>query len=139
MLGVELTPAPSANGEYAGFVLLSRRDSQRRFLGVKQTWCLILQADKTLESAFLLRASLDQGTDQTVVLAARRAGSADLALVQALGDVFPKIFVKDTFVDIIFISEQQELQARAVAKPFYAAGKPAGMGGSHRPRAEGHK
>ena len=38
-----------------------------------------------------------------------------LALVQALGLVFLDTFVMDVSVDIIFISEQHELQARAAA------------------------
>lgn len=88
----------------------------------KEQWSLILQADRNVEAAFLVRVSLDRSTEQTVVLAVRRTGGPYLALIKALGDVFRGIFVKDVFVDIIFISEQQELQARVVAKPFYVLG-----------------
>ena len=65
------------------------------------------------------RVLLGSNSDQTVVLALRRPEGPNLGLVQPLADTFRRTFVKDAFVDIVFISEEHELQARAVAKPFH--------------------
>jgi len=88
---------------------------------LKARWREILAADGNITAAYLVRVSGDQRAEQTVVLAIRSRSGPDGALIGALGDQFRGCLSKDTFVDILFMSEPQERSVRAIANPFYAA------------------
>jgi hypothetical protein len=41
-------------------------------------------------------------------------------VVRRVGEIFSRLFAKDVFPDILFISQEQEAELKKVCRPFYA-------------------
>lgn len=74
-----------------------------------------------VERAYLVRVEYDDPNAYNVALCLRTiSGDEDRALVSAVGVIFEAIFGAHCQMDIVFLSEQQEREAGAVCRPFFA-------------------
>ena len=70
-------------------------------------------------------AQVISGDQVGVALCLKTRYGADPNLVREIGSIFASIFAKKAHLDILFLSESQELVLRNVCAPFYAATAPA--------------
>jgi len=70
-----------------------------------------------VERAYL--AQVVSGDQAGVALCMRVRHGADQNLVQEVGSIFASLFATQTHLDILFLSEFQELALRNVCAPFY--------------------
>ena len=70
-------------------------------------------------------AQVVSGDQVGVALCMKARHGADRDLVREIGSIFASIFAKQAHLDILFLSEAQELALRNVCAPFYTATVPA--------------
>jgi SseB protein C-terminal domain len=74
----------------------------------------------TIRSAYLARVSYGDSQENSVALCLNVADKkSDGHLASVLGQVFSKIFDDSQALDIIFLSEEQEVEVRHVCAAFY--------------------
>jgi hypothetical protein len=100
--------------------------SQLRFLGeqdgvperlLKSRLTEFFQRDKSVCRAYLAKASLEEQIG--VALCLRTKFGADRGLAQKIGAIFGTIFNAQEHLDIIFLSDQQELELIKVCSAFF--------------------
>jgi len=74
-----------------------------------------------VQRAFLVRAIFDDTQAPEVVLAIRSTTGPDEQFVDEIGRKFGQIFNRPAHLDIMFLSPEQEAEASAVCRAFYAS------------------
>ncbi len=80
----------------------------------------VLEQQGQIQRAYLVRASASPNGSPGVVLALRGTDPRnEMAIVEAVGAVFARLFNRDEHLDILFLDEDGEQQARTVGTPFF--------------------
>jgi hypothetical protein len=87
---------------------------------LKSQWRTILAGYPNVTRAYLAIVSFD-GVAGTPALCISSRSSETPQLVDALAAPFQQLFNKQVFLEIMFMSEEQEYQVRNVCRPFYEA------------------
>lgn len=110
----------SSAGKITGIRFLAEQDGppERK---LKEPLVALLFEDSAVESAYLVQAELSRGTTKegSVVLGIRRPRSDSPELRKRIGSVFAAIFAKTCFMDVAFLTPENECDVAAVAEPFY--------------------
>lgn len=88
---------------------------------MKERLTSVLCDDTAVDSAYLVLAQLSQGTatSVSVVLAIRRAQRRSPLLCTRVQITFAALFAKAAHLGIVFVTQEDERDAAAVAKAFY--------------------
>ena len=79
----------------------------------------LFRQDKTIIAAYLARADIGSGSI-SVVLGLRAIGRPDKRVIGRVGAIFASIFAWQEHLDILFLSETQEVQLRQICRPFFS-------------------
>jgi hypothetical protein len=71
-----------------------------------------------IERAYL--AQISSGNQAGVALCLKTRHGQNPDLMREIGTIFSAIFARQAHLDILFLSESQELALRSVCAPFYA-------------------
>ena len=105
-----------------------RVEQQLRFVGervgpperqLKTALVALLASHPNIQRAYLVRVVFNDSTPHDIVLALRSVSGADAQFVREAGNLFAQQFRRDAYLDIMFMSEEQEIQAAGVCRPFY--------------------
>lgn len=100
---------------------------------MKSLWSEFFRAREDVAAAYLLCVRFP-AQQQTCVALCLRADAKDRAtLISFVSDAFRQMFDPDESLSLMFLSDDEERRARAVAMPFYAAGH--ATASAPRPRA----
>jgi hypothetical protein len=72
-----------------------------------------------IERAYLVRTRLGNDNQDTVALCLRSGNPDRDKMASEVGSVFSRLFNTKEHLDILFIDDEQELQLRAVCRPFF--------------------
>ena len=107
----------------------SRIEPQLRFVGqfdgpleldLRMLWTPVLATTRAVRSAYLAMISTDGGTTSLPVLCVCQTLEAEqLPLVEELGALFQKRFQQGLWFDFVFPDARQEVELKAVCRPFY--------------------
>lgn len=76
--------------------------------------------DKRVVRAYLARANSDRDESVDVILGLRTHFGPDPRLAKQVGKIFASIFSDTEHLDIIFLTEEQEVRVAAACRPFFA-------------------
>jgi len=119
------------------------RVPQLRFLGeqdgppereLKFRLAQFFQSDQSVTTAYLARVTYG-GESFAVALCLRVRFAFEGALIEELGKIFASIFGSHEHLDIIFLSETQEVELAIVCKPFFQVGNREPDDGGIQPRS----
>ena len=77
--------------------------------------------DITVKRAYLSRVLACDDALPSVALCLRLERPTDTGLVDRVAELFQRMFNRDTYLEIIFLSDQQEQELARVCRPFYNA------------------
>jgi hypothetical protein len=69
--------------------------------------------------AYLARVNLGGGTGVSVILGLRTQHGADKALAERVGSIFGSVFSATEYLDIVFLTGEQETELAKVCKAFF--------------------
>jgi hypothetical protein len=78
----------------------------------------LLRQNADVERAYLAKA-VNDGEETVMLCLATSADAPDLRLPPQIGKIFKTIFSAKDHLDVLFLSEDQEVQLIQVCKPFY--------------------
>ncbi len=79
----------------------------------------ILERFPSVRRAYLARVGY-QPDGQTAVAICMYSDHPNVAVARAIGDAFRALFAKESFVDMFFMSAEQDVDAARVCRPFYS-------------------
>jgi hypothetical protein len=80
----------------------------------------LLEQGAKVARAYLARVEYEDPSAYNVALCLRTVGgNEDITLVSSVGVVFESIFGAHCHMDIVFLSEDQERELKAVCRPFF--------------------
>lgn len=79
----------------------------------------ILERFPSVQRAYLARVGY-QPAGQTAVAICMYSDHPNVAAAGAIGDAFHALFSKGSFVDLFFLSAEQDVDAARVCRPFYS-------------------
>ena len=114
--------------EWSRRAAAGRREGRVEFLG-EQTGFVedTLKRDLILEfvtrppvrRAYLVQVGAQPDAQPAVALCIVSDQANDHGLVRRVGEVFQRLFAKDAFLEVIFLSQEQEADLKKVSTPFY--------------------
>jgi hypothetical protein len=78
-----------------------------------------LQGNPAIERAYLARIGFAPDASPSVALCIAPNSAESIALIDSVRRVFASSFARDTYLDILFPSEEQEVDLRRVCLPFF--------------------
>lgn len=88
---------------------------------LKERFCELFDQVPNVRKAYLARLSYGAAPGYSVGLCIRSTNGTDETLRKRLGEVFAAIFKSSEYLDILFLSDDQEEQLCKVCPPFYEA------------------
>lgn len=79
----------------------------------------LLQDSRSVERAYLTRVGFAPTSEPSVAMCIAPRTAERTGLVSEILDVFKRLFVATAFLDVIFLTAEQELDVQRVCKPFY--------------------
>ena len=116
------------------FLKPSRKKSEQvrvpeiRFLGeqdgpperlLKDRLADFFRRDRSVSRAYLARVDFGEGKDASVVLGLRTQFGPDKGMVEKVGTIFADVFNAKEHLDIMFLTDGQEVQLTKACKPFF--------------------
>lgn len=86
---------------------------------IKNKLDFLFRTEAKVSRAYLATANFGERTPTGVVLAIRVDSGAENNLVNRVAEIFASIFNAREHLDVMFLSEEQELQLKRVCQPFY--------------------
>ena len=99
-----------------------------RFLGeqdgpserlLKEKLADFIRRDRSITRAYLARGDFGKGRDASVVLGLRTQFGPDKGMVEKIGAIFASVFNPKEHMDIMFLTDSQEVQLAKACKPFF--------------------
>ena len=107
----------------------ARSESRVEFLGeqsgpvedkLKKALALELARFPEVTRAYLARIGFQPENTTSVALCVRSSGGNEEAIVKGVGAHFAELFNKPVFLDVLFLTAQQEIDLKRVSSAFYA-------------------
>lgn len=110
---------------------VSRHEDRVEFLGeqsgpientLKRELTLEFATRPDIRRAYLARVGFQPDAEPTVALCVCSKRPDDKSIVARVGDIFRRMFSKDAAPDVLFLSEQQDVDLARLCRPFYSSG-----------------
>jgi hypothetical protein len=108
---------------------ITRREGPVEFVGehngivedtMKRDLILEFATRPDIRRAYLARAAFPPATEPTMAVCILSRRPDDQAVVTRVGEVFRRRFSKDTPMEILFLTAEQDAELARVCRPFYS-------------------
>jgi hypothetical protein len=114
----KIQKAPGGNPSSSASIFGRARRPTRAW--IKERLAELFQRDRSVNAAYLTRVAYADKSF-AVVLCLRSQFGADRGLAEKVGNIFASMFGGHEHLDIVFLSEAQEIELVKVSKPFFQA------------------
>lgn len=107
-----------------------RREDRVAFLGeqsgpiedtLKREFILEFATRPDIRRAYLARVGFQADSEPAVALCVFSRRRNDHSIVTRVADIFRRLFSNDAALDILFLTEQQDIDLARVCRPFYSS------------------